>query len=72
MRAIIDHGGGPVGIKTIAVTVSEEEETVEEVYEPYLIQQGFVSKTSRGRVVTAKAYVHLELDPPPDGQMALF
>jgi Holliday junction DNA helicase RuvB len=72
MRAIIDHGGGPVGIKTIAVTVSEEEETIEEVYEPYLIQQGFISKTSRGRVVTAKAYEHLELDPPADGQMALF
>ncbi len=72
MRAIIDHGGGPVGVKTIAVTVSEEEETVEEVYEPYLIQQGFVTKTPRGRVVTAKAYEHLEIEPPPDGQMSLF
>ena len=72
LSAIIDHGGGPVGIKTIAVTVSEQEDTIEEVYEPYLIQQGFVSKTPRGRVVTPRAYQHLGLEPPADGQMALF
>jgi len=72
LSAIIEHGGGPVGIKTIAVTVSEEEDTVEEVYEPYLIQQGFISKTPRGRVVTRKAYEHLGLPPPSSSQLALF
>jgi len=72
LRAVIDHGGGPVGIKTIAVTVSEQEDTIEEVYEPYLIQQGLITKTPRGRVVTPKAYEHLDLPPPSDGQLGLF
>ena len=51
--------GGPVGITTIATAVSESAETIEEVYEPFLIQQGFIVRTPRGREVTAAAYKHL-------------
>lgn len=53
--------GGPVGLDTIAATISEESQTIEEVYEPYLLQIGFIQRTSRGRVVTPKAYKHLGL-----------
>jgi len=55
--------GGPVGINTIAVAVSEEAETIEEVYEPYLIQRGFLKRTRRGRVATDLAYKHLGIAP---------
>ncbi|MDP4989324.1 MAG: Holliday junction branch migration DNA helicase RuvB, partial [Polaribacter sp.] len=51
--------GGPVGISTIATAVSENTETIEEVYEPFLIQQGFITRTPRGREVTELAYKHL-------------
>ena len=51
--------GGPVGITTIATAVGEEVGTLEEVYEPFLIQEGFIQRTARGREVTAKAYEHL-------------
>ena len=51
--------GGPVGITTIATAVGEEQGTLEEVYEPFLIQQGFIMRTSRGREATPKAYEHL-------------
>ena len=51
--------GGPVGVNTIATAVSEQGGTIEEVYEPYLIQQGFLVRTQRGRMVTDKAYKHL-------------
>jgi Holliday junction DNA helicase RuvB len=51
--------GGPVGITTIATAVGEEQGTLEEVYEPFLIQQGFIMRTSRGREATSKAYEHL-------------
>lgn len=51
--------GGPVGITTIATAVGEETGTLEEVYEPFLIQEGFIMRTPRGREVTAKAYAHL-------------
>jgi Holliday junction DNA helicase RuvB len=51
--------GGPVGITTLATAVSENGETIEEVYEPFLIQQGFIIRTPRGREVTALAYKHL-------------
>ena len=51
--------GGPVGITTIATAVSESAETIEEVYEPFLIQQGFIMRTPRGREVTELAYSHL-------------
>jgi holliday junction DNA helicase RuvB len=55
------YQGGPVGLNTIAVAVSEESDTIEEVYEPFLIQQGFIKRTSRGRVVTQIAYDHFGL-----------
>jgi Holliday junction DNA helicase RuvB len=56
--------GGPVGITTIATAVGEESGTIEEVYEPFLIQEGFLQRTPRGREVTAKAYEHLGKNPP--------
>ena len=55
--------GGPIGINTLSTAVSETAETIEEVYEPFLIQQGFIIRTPRGREVTAKAYEHLNLKP---------
>lgn len=56
---VIEHyGGGPVGLDTLAATINEERDTIEDVYEPYLIQIGFINRTPRGRVVTAKAYEH--------------
>ena len=66
--------GGPVGLSTLAASIGEEEQTVEEVYEPYLLQIGFLMRTPRGRVATANAYRHLGLTPPSrdPGQEALF
>lgn len=58
------HGGGPVGVNTLAVAVGEESSTVEEVCEPYLVRAGLVARTGRGRVATAAAWVHLGLTPP--------
>jgi len=59
---IENYDGGPVGCKTIAISIGEEPETVEEVYEPFLIQLGFIKRTQRGRVATKKAYLHLGLE----------
>ncbi len=60
LRAIIERfEGGPVGLETIAAAISEEADTVMDVYEPYLMQLGFVARTPRGRVATALAYKHL-------------
>ena len=53
------YGGGPVGLGTLSVNIAEERETVEDMYEPYLIQKGFIMRTRSGRVATAKAYEHL-------------
>jgi Holliday junction DNA helicase RuvB len=65
LRLIIDHfNGGPVGIESIAAALSEERGTVEDVLEPFLIQQGYITRTSRGRMVTAKAYRHFGLEHP--------
>ena len=65
LRAIIDHyGGGPVGVNTIAVVVGEEPDTIEEVYEPFLIQAGFLKRTPRGREATMKSYQYFGLTPP--------
>ncbi len=61
---ITKFDGGPVGVGTIATALSEEEATVEEVYEPYLIQLGFLDRTPRGRIVTDKGYQHLGLNKP--------
>ncbi len=58
--------GGPVGLSTLAVTVGEEQDTLEDVYEPYLLQQGLLKRTPRGRVATLGAYRHLGLEPPDD------
>src|SRR3954453_3298561 len=58
--------GGPVGLSTLAVTVSEEQDTIEDVYEPYLLQCGCLKRTPRGRVATARAFAHLGLEPPRD------
>jgi holliday junction DNA helicase RuvB len=64
-------GGGPVGLSTLAVAIGEEADTIEDVFEPYLLQQGFVKRTPRGRVLTERAYEHLGL-PVPDGMASLF
>ena len=66
LRMMIEnYGGGPVGIKTIAANVGEDTDTIEEVYEPYLLQKGFITRTPRGRSVTQKAYLQLGY-PPKD------
>jgi Holliday junction DNA helicase RuvB len=65
LGALCRHfNGGPVGLSTLAIAVGEEPETVEDVYEPFLITQGLLMRTSRGRVATPAAYVHLDLIPP--------
>jgi len=67
IKSIIEKfDGGPVGLETIAAVVSEEGDTIEEVYEPYLIQEGFLKRTPRGRVVTSLAYEHLNMTPKTD------
>ncbi|HUW55280.1 MAG TPA: Holliday junction branch migration DNA helicase RuvB [Planctomycetota bacterium] len=66
LKALIRHAGGPLGLKTIAVSVGETEDTIEDVYEPYLIQQGFLKKTPRGRVATRDAFDHMEAAAPDD------
>lgn len=71
LAAIIDKfKGGPVGLTTIATSVGEEPGTLEEVYEPFLIQEGFIKRTPRGREVTHKAYEHLGKNPPNQFPMA--
>ena len=63
LRSIIDfYGGGPVGLDTLAATINEEAVTIEDVYEPYLLQCGFLTRTPRGRCVTRKAYEHLGIE----------
>lgn len=67
LQVIIEKfGGGPVGLDTIAAAISESVDAVEDVYEPFLMQQGFLNRTSRGRVVTSAAYSHLGLPMPQD------
>jgi holliday junction DNA helicase RuvB len=71
LSAIIEKfKGGPVGLTTIATAVGEEPGTLEEVYEPFLIQEGFIMRTPRGREVTRKAYDHLGKTPPLQGATA--
>jgi holliday junction DNA helicase RuvB len=65
LRAIcVKFDGGPVGLSTLAVAVGEEQDTIEDVYEPYLLQQGLIKRTARGRTATAAAFAHLGVDPP--------
>ena len=62
IRAMIENfGGGPVGLETIAATIGEEANTIEDVYEPYLLQLGFISRTPRGRIATKQAYDHFDI-----------
>jgi Holliday junction DNA helicase RuvB len=61
-----NFGGGPVGIETISAALSEPRDAIEDIIEPYLIQQGFIQRTPRGRMLTANAWRHLGLDAPPD------
>ena len=71
MSIIKNYGGGPVGLETLAATIGEEAVTLEDVYEPYLMQIGFLTRTPRGRCVTRPAYEHLHLAPADDdGQMS--
>ncbi len=73
LRVIIEHyKGGPVGIDTLAAALSEPRDTLEDVYEPFLLQQGFLARTARGRVVTDRAYQHLKLKLPARSQQNLF
>jgi Holliday junction DNA helicase RuvB len=65
-------GGGPVGLSTIAAVLAEEQETIEDVYEPFLMQQGFLHRTPKGRMATKKAYEKLGVPLPNDSQAALF
>ena len=75
LRALIEnYGGGPVGMDTLAAAIAEARDAVEDVIEPYLLQQGFIQRTPRGRMACARAYEHLGLTAPPAGpdQAALF
>jgi Holliday junction DNA helicase RuvB len=67
----LKFGGGPVGLSTLAIAVGEEQDTIEDVLEPYLLQQGLLQRTPRGRVLTQRAYEHLGL-PSPEGATSLF
>ena len=65
LRAICEKfSGGPVGLSTLAVAVGEEQDTIEDVYEPYLLQRGLIERTPRGRAATKRAYEHLGLSAP--------
>ena len=65
LRTIIDKfGGGPVGLNSLAAAIGEEKDAIEDIYEPYLIQIGFLDRTPRGRVATARAYEYFGLTAP--------
>lgn len=64
MAIIKNYGGGPVGLETLAASTGEDSGTIEDVYEPYLLQQGLLQRTPRGRMATKQAYIHLGLEPP--------
>ena len=68
LAVIQKFDGGPVGIDNVAAAIGEERDTIEDVLEPYLIQQGFLMRTPRGRVATRTAWTHFGLEPPPQGQ----
>jgi Holliday junction DNA helicase RuvB len=72
LHAIINkYNGGPVGLSTISASISEEPDTIMDVVEPYLLQLGFLERTSQGRVATTLAYEHLGLEPPKETQPRL-
>jgi Holliday junction DNA helicase RuvB len=64
MAMIEKFDGGPVGVDSLAAAIGEERDTIEDVYEPYLIQQGFIMRTPRGRVATRNAYLHFGIQTP--------
>ena len=68
---IRNFNGGPVGLQALAAATSEELETIEDIYEPYLLQIGFLQRTARGRIATRFAYEHLGLKLPPENQNLL-
>jgi Holliday junction DNA helicase RuvB len=75
LKALIEnYGGGPAGVETLAYAIAEARDAVEDVIEPFLLQQGFIQRTPRGRLACAKAYLHLGLPAPaqPKGQPSLF
>ena len=73
LTTLIEHyAGGPAGIQAIAAAVGEDRGTLEDLYEPFLIQEGFLQRTSRGRVATRRAYEHLGISPPPGQAGVLF
>jgi Holliday junction DNA helicase RuvB len=73
LRTICEKfAGGPVGLSTLAVAVGEEQDTIEDVYEPYLLQQGLIKRTQRGRQATPAAFTHLGLEPPAGAGQPLF
>ncbi|HEU0120685.1 MAG TPA: Holliday junction branch migration DNA helicase RuvB [Bryobacteraceae bacterium] len=72
MTVLEKYAGGPVGIKTIAASIDEEEATIEDVYEPYLMQLGFLDRTPRGRVATRRAFEYFKIPPPVTAQQNLF
>ena len=73
LSTLIEHyDGGPAGIKALAVAVGEDTGTIEDLYEPFLIQEGFLQRTPRGRVATRRAYQHLGLRQPPGTTGTLF
>jgi Holliday junction DNA helicase RuvB len=77
LRALIEnYSGGPAGVETLAYAIAEARDAVEDVIEPFLMQQGFIQRTPRGRMATARAYTHIGLTPPPQlppgGQSSLF
>lgn len=73
LKVIIDKfGGGPVGLSTLAAAIADEQETVEDVYEPYLLQCGYIQRTPKGRMVTPHAYTLLGMDAPAEVRMKMF
>lgn len=72
LQTIIDNGGGPIGLKTISISIGEEEDTIEDVYEPYLVRCCFIEKTPRGRKVTSLAYKHLKMQKESLKETRLF
>ena len=73
LEAIVEKfGGGPVGLSTLAASVSEEKDTIEDVYEPFLLLKGFLQRTPRGRMATERAYQHMGISAPPKKQDTLF
>src|SRR5204862_667967 len=70
LRAVVEKfGGGPVGLSTLAVALGEEAETIEDVYEPYLLQLGFLQRTSRGRIVTELGRTHVQAQAPASASL---